>query len=230
VAEGQRDHAGVRILWLRLRRPRLAAGVAGGILAYALMLSFGHVPGRIRFVLAWDIGVLLAIVLLTGLRNTSPETMKRIADRQDAGKWAVLLLTLLAATASLIAIAGEVSFVRNAADVEKPWRIVLIAGTIILSWTFIHTIFALHYAHDYYSTSATASGKGRNGLAFPGDAMPTYMDFAYFSFTIGMTFQTSDVEITDRQVRRTTTAHAIVSFIFNTALVALMVNIAASAL
>src|SRR3954447_11700732 len=193
VGEGQHDHAGVRILWLRLRRPRLAAGVAGGGLAYAPMLSFGHVPGRIRFVLAWDIGVLLAIVLLAGLRNTSPETMKRIADRQDAGKWAVLLLTLLAATASLIAIAGEVSFVRNAADVERPWRIALIAGTIILSWTFIHTIFALHYAHDYYSTGPTASGKARKGLTFPGDAMPNYMDFAYFSFTIGMTFQVSDV-------------------------------------
>src|SRR3954468_19083447 len=158
VADAQRDHAGARILWLRLRRPRLAAGVAAGILAYALLLMFGDAPGRIRFILAWDVGVFLAMVLLAGLRNTSPETMKRIADRQDAGKWAVLLLTLLAATASLIAIAGEVPFVRNATDVEKLWRIVLIAGTIILSWTFIHTIFALHYAHDYYSTSATASG------------------------------------------------------------------------
>src|SRR4051794_32295647 len=142
MGEGQRDHAGVRILWLRLRRPRLAAGVAAGILAYALLLMLGDTPGRIRFMLAWDVGVFLAMVLLVGLRNTSPETMKRIADRQDAGKWAVLLLTLLAATASLIAIAGEVPFVRSATDIEKLWRIALIVGTIILSWTFIHTIFA----------------------------------------------------------------------------------------
>jgi uncharacterized membrane protein len=227
VAEGQRDHAGVRILWLRLRRPRLAAGVAAGILAYALLLMLGDTPGRIRFMLAWDVGVFLAMVLLVGLRNTSPETMKRIADRQDAGKWAVLLLTLLAATASLIAIAGEVPFVRSATDIEKLWRIALIVGTIILSWTFIHTIFALHYAHDYYSTSPAVSGKARKGLAFPGDAMPTYMDFAYFSFTIGMTFQVSDVQVTEPNMRKLALTHGIISFFYATGILALTINMVA---
>ncbi|HXF16885.1 MAG TPA: DUF1345 domain-containing protein [Burkholderiales bacterium] len=228
MTRGQLDHAGVRILWLRLRRPRLAAGVAGGILAYVLLLLLGDAPGRIRIILAWDIGVLLAMILLAGLRNTSPETMKRIADRQDAGKWAVLLLTLLAATASLITIAGEVPFVRNATDLEKLWRIALIVVTIILSWTFIHTIFTLHYAHDYYSTSPVAAGKPRKGLAFPGEAMPTYMDFAYFSFTIGMTFQVSDVQVTDADMRKLALTHGIISFFYATGILALTINMVAS--
>ena len=213
-----------------LRRPRLAVGVAGGILAYTLLFMFGHVPGRLRFILAWDVGVFVAMVLLAYLRNTSPETMKRIADQQDAGKWAVLLLTLLAATASLIAIAGEVPFVRNATDVEKTWRIALIAGTILLSWMLIHTIFALHYAHDYYSTSPAGAGISRKGLAFPGDSMPDYMDFVYFSFTIGMTFQVSDVQVTDGSMRKLVLTHGIISFFYATGILALTINMVAGSI
>jgi uncharacterized membrane protein len=94
--------------------------------------------------------------------------------------------------------------------------------TIVLSWSMIHSSFALHYAHEYYR------GIKPGGLAFPGDDKPDYWDFVYFSFVIGMTAQVSDVGITDKVIRRTATAHGVVSFIFNTALVALMVNIAAS--
>jgi uncharacterized membrane protein len=96
--------------------------------------------------------------------------------------------------------------------------------TIVLSWAAIHTTFALHYAHDYYR------GAKAGGLAFPGEDQPDYWDFVYFSFVIGMTAQVSDVGVTDRMIRRTATAHGVISFIFNTALVALMVNIAASAI
>ena len=104
-------------------------------------------------------------------------------------------------------------------------QLVLAVVTIVLSWCAIHTTFALHYAHEYYR------GGNVGGLAFPGDEKdPDYWDFVYFSFVIGMTAQVSDVGITDKIIRRTATAHGVVSFIFNTALVALMVNIAASAI
>src|SRR5262249_42601494 len=99
--------------------------------------------------------------------------------------------------------------------------------TIVLSWTLVHTTFALHYAHDYYRRSKPG------GLQFPsGDTSDhaDYWDFVYFSFVIGMPAQVSDVGITDKGIRRTATVHGIISFVFNTALLALMVNIAASAI
>jgi uncharacterized membrane protein len=96
----------------------------------------------------------------------------------------------------------------------------------VLSWVFIHTIFALHYAHDYYGEY----GAKQSGLNFPGDEPPDYWDFVYFSFVIGMTSQVSDVAVAGRPIRRTVIAHGVVSFFFNVALLALMVNLAASAI
>jgi uncharacterized membrane protein len=218
------DHAGVRILWLHLRRPRLAAGVASGVLVYALLLAFSAGSGRLRFILSWDAGVLVATALLFGLRNISPDTVMRIAARQDAGKWAVLFLTLLAGSASLVAIAGEVPLIRHAGEFEKIARIVLIVSTIFLSWSFIHTIFALHYAHDYYLSAPDGTAKG---LSFPGAAKPTYMDFAYFSFTIGMTFQVSDVQVIAPALRALVLTHGILSFFFATGVLALTINMVA---
>jgi uncharacterized membrane protein len=230
VTERKLDHAGIRILWLRLRRPRLAAGVASGVLIYVLLFVFSDMSGRLRFILSADAGVLVAMTLLIGLRHALPDMMKRIAARQDAGKWTVLLLTLVAASASLVAIAGEVPLIRSAGEFEKIVLIGLIIATIVLSWTFIHTIFALHYAHDYYSSRSAGTANGAplyKGLAFPGEAMPTYMDFAYFSFTIGMTFQVSDVQITDPAMRRLALMHGIISFFYATGILALTINMVA---
>ncbi|MBI3529063.1 MAG: DUF1345 domain-containing protein [Betaproteobacteria bacterium] len=224
------DHAGMRILWLRLRRPRLAAGVASGVLIYGLLFVFSSMSGRLRFILSWDAGVLVATALLIGLRRALPETMKRIAAQQDAGKWTVLFLTLVAGSASLVAIAGEVPLIRNAGEFEKIVRISLIVATIVLSWAFIHTIFALHYAHDYYSSTPAGTANGATlykGLAFPGEAMPTYMDFVYFSFTIGMTFQVSDVQITNPAMRGLALTHGIISFFYATGILALTINMVA---
>lgn len=124
-----------------------------------------------------------------------------------------------AAFASLGAIIAELGAPQRGA-----YELILATATIALSWTMIYVVFALHYAHEYYR-----SAKG-GGLNFPDDDKPDYWDFIYFSFVIGMTAQVSDVGITDKTIRRTATAHGVVSFFFNTALLALMVNIAASAL
>ena len=217
----------MRILWLRLRRPRLAAAVAGATLVYLLLVAFSSVPGRLSFILSWDAGVLIAMPLLFALRNIPPETMKRIAAQQDAGKWTVLFLTLVAASASLVAIAGEVPLIKQAAEVEKILSLALIVATIVLSWAFIHVIFALHYAHDYYSS---VDGSAAKGLEFPGNEKPTYMDFVYFSFTIGMTFQVSDVQITDRAFRGLALTHGIISFFYATGILALTINLVAGLL
>ena len=141
---------------------------------------------------------------------------------RDDGRFLILLVVALGAFASIAAIVFELGASHHSAP-----ELTLATVTIALSWAAVHTIFALHYAHEFYR------GAKPGGLQFPsGDQHehPDYWDFVYFSFVIGMTAQVSDVGITDKTIRRTATAHGIISFIFNTALVALMVNIAASAI
>src|SRR4029453_8050715 len=147
------------------------------------------------------------------------EVIRRRAAVEDEGQWAILVLTVVAALASLAAIFAELGSAGR-----RPGQVAPAAVTILLSWAFIHTIFALHYAHEFYDE--TDGG----GLIFPGKDAPDYWDFIYFSFVIGMTSQVSDVGITSKRIRRTAAAHGIVSFIFNAALLALTVNIAASAI
>src|SRR3954471_12250995 len=110
---------------------------------------------------------------------------------------------------------------------REPGQLILATATVVLSWAFIHSIFALHYAHEFY-------GEGRDrqkgGMSFPDDNEPDYWDFAYFAFTIGMCAQVSDVTVSSKSIRRTVLTHSIVSFLFNAALLALTVNIAASAI
>jgi uncharacterized membrane protein len=147
--------------------------------------------------------------------------IRRGAAMQDDGRFVILLVTAIGAFASIAAIVAELGVHRGAAELT------IAITTIALSWAAVHTTFALHYAHDYYRNATPG------GLQFPsGDKEDhaDYWDFVYFSFVIGMTAQVSDVGITDKTIRRTATAHGIVSFIYNTALLALTVNIAASAI
>ena len=135
-----------------------------------------------------------------------------------------LFAQMAAALASLAAIFALLGTSANGAQ-RPPSHVILATVTILLSWAFIHTIFALHYAHEFYDET-----DGR-GMAFPGgDPHPDYWDFVYFSFVIGMTSQVSDVAITSKVIRRTAFAHGVVSFLFNAALLALTVNIAAGAI
>ena len=150
--------------------------------------------------------------------------IRRNAALQDEGRLAMLVLTVAAALASLAAILIELKTKSGVG--REPVQLALATVTIALSWAFVHTIFALHYAHEFHDERRTGSG----GLAFPGGEEPDYWDFVYFSFVIGMTSQVSDVAVTSKSIRQTVAAHGIVSFVFNVAVVALMVNIAASAI
>jgi uncharacterized membrane protein len=207
----------VRVVYAR---PRTFIAVAIGIAAFFFM------PDSLRLVtrllVSWDIfiAVYLALVYIMMLRCELSH-IRRNAVLQDDGRFLILLVTALGAFASIAAIVSELGSQRSAP------QLALATLTIALSWAAVHTTFALHYAHDYYR------GAKPGGLQFPsGDEHDhaDYWDFVYFSFVIGMTAQVSDVGITDKTIRRTATAHGIISFIFNTALVALMVNIAASAI
>jgi uncharacterized membrane protein len=217
--------------WGSLHHPRLTLGLLVGLVVYFALTFITDMPWRMRFITAWDSGVSVALIALyIGLRDATAETMQRNAQRQDARKWAVLIISLVAATASLVVIASEMPLVKKAEGIEQAIRVVFMIFTVVLSWAFIHTVFAVHYAHDYYvdaDLSKAASGAARPPLVFPGGQMPNYGDFLYFSFTVGMTFQVSDVQIADREMRRVVLAHGATSFFYTTGILALAINLVA---
>ena len=208
----------VRVVYAR---PRTFISLAIGLVAFLLLPA--SLRPMTRALLGWDICIAAYLLLVYTMVVRSGIThIKRNAVRQDDGRFLILMVTALGAFASIAAIVFEL----GAAQHSVP-ALTLATVTIALSWAAVHTVFALHYAHEFYR------GAKPGGLQFPsGDTKESadYWDFVYFSFVIGMTAQVSDVGITDKTIRRTATAHGIVSFIYNTALVALMVNIAASAI
>jgi uncharacterized membrane protein len=218
LARFRKMSAPVRVVYAR---PRTFIAVAIGIVAFLVL------PGSLRLVtrllVGWDIviAVYLVLVYIMMLRS-GHQHIRRNAALQDDGRFLILMVTALGAFASIIAIVFELG-----ASHRSAIGLTLATLTIALSWAAVHTTFALHYAHDYYR------GAKPGALQFPSGETHQhvdYWDFVYFSFVIGMTAQVSDVGITDKTIRRTATAHGIISFIYNTALVALMVNIAASAI
>jgi uncharacterized membrane protein len=179
-----------------------------------------------RLLVGWDVGIGLYLAL--ALRMMSAADVRHIrlrARQQDEGQFTILALTAAAAFASLGAIIALLG--TSDANNRDPTHLLLGVVTILLSWTFTHIMFALHYAHEFYDENGGQGG----GLLFPGDLRePDYWDFVYFAFVIGMTSQVSDVAVTCRPIRHTVSAHGIISFIFNVTLLALTVNIAASAI
>jgi len=208
----------VRVVYAR---PRTFFSIAIGVVAFFLL------PGSLRLVtrllIGWDSFIALYLVLVyIMMMRCGLGHIRRNAVLQDDGRFLILLVTALGAFASIAAIVFELG-----GGAHDAATLSLATVTIALSWAAVHSSFALHYAHDYYR------GVKPGGLQFPsGDQQDhaDYWDFVYFSFVIGMTAQVSDVGITDKTIRRTATVHGIISFIYNTALVALMVNIAASAI
>jgi uncharacterized membrane protein len=207
-------------------RPRLFGSAAVGIGATALLVVIAWRPAT-RLLVGWDLGVTLYLVLAYHtMASAQVDEIRRHAALQDEGRVTILILTVAAALASLAAILAELASPNGGAHARQPAHLALATVTILLSWALIHTIFALHYAHEFYDEAPHGGG-----LAFPGgDEAPDYWDFVYFSFVIGMTSQVSDVGVISKRIRRTVAAHGIVSFFFNAALLALTVNIAASAI
>ena len=203
-------------------RPRLFISFGVGVVVTLGLAIAGHWPLATRLLIAWDIFLALYLVLAAHLMSQADTAgIRQRAALEDEGRWTILVLTVAAALASLAAIFWEL----GSSTGRRPAHVALAAATILLSWAFIQTIFALHYAHEYYD------GEAGGGMAFPGgDAEPDYWDFVYFAVVIGMTSQVSDVGVTSKRIRRTVAAHGVVSFIFNAALLALTINMVASAI
>jgi uncharacterized membrane protein len=201
--------------------PRLAIAAALGVVV--VLLLPGNLRLSTRLLIGWDIGAVF--YLATAIALVQDFDLKRVqlrAEQYDEGGLLVLVLTVVAAVASLAAIVIELGATRAA--VNDRLALLLAAGTALLSWALIHTIFAFHYAHRFYRGPGTRG----SGLSFPQSEHPNYWDFVYFSFVIGMTFQVSDVQVTTTQLRRVVAAHGIVSFFFSVAILALTVNLGAN--
>lgn len=205
--------------------PRLfiAAGVACAVIVVGILAGARPVTAML---VGWDAGLMIFFAAVVQLaRSADAEEIRRNAARQDVGQFVVLSLSAVAALASIVAIYAEVS--QTGDGPVATWRLGLGVVTIVVSWFFVHVMFAFHYAHEYYGPGRDPPG----GLLFPGeDPEPDYRDFFYFAMTIGMSTEVSDVSITNRRIRRTALAQGIVAFWFNVAVLALLINIAADAI
>jgi uncharacterized membrane protein len=208
-------------------RPRLIAGILCG--AVAAPLLSGHVDGTTRAVLTWDIGVIVFLVLSAFLFSTERlDHMAEDAAAQEEGEWTVFWLTVAAITFSFVAVIDEFTGMKDLPPAERDMHVIMVAVTLLVSWLMTHTTFAFRYAHEYYEVDDGAGIVG--GLEFPSERRPDYLDFMYFALVLGMTFQVSDVQITARKFRRLAAAHGLLSFLYNTIILALTVNLAAGLL
>lgn len=193
-------------------------------LGFALLAKGAGMPLSDSALLAFDGAALLFLLSLFPLfRKSTAAEMRRHAKENDANRVLVLALTFLLAAIIMVTVGIELVHM----DTPNASTLFLILTTLIISWLFANTMFALHYAHLFYGTRK--DGTVRHGLDFPGtdlkNSWPDYWDFIYFSYTLGMTFQTSDVAISEGHMRRVVTWHSFVAFLFNMGIIAFTINI-----
>jgi uncharacterized membrane protein len=206
-------------------RRRLLVSVLAGVVLLALM------PGSLRLVtrllMAWDLtaALYLCFAFATIARSTV-ETCQRRAALYDQSDWVIVMIVVGSAAASFGAIFDELAVIKSAH--ATPWMSVFVtAATVVLSWSFTHMVFTFHYANIYYRPSELGTS---GGLQFPGQRPPDYRDFLYYAFVIGCAAQTGDVATLSHAMRRVSLIHGIVAFVFNTAILALSINVGASLL
>lgn len=218
-SKAARKKASVRYFNRFRRRWRFSiSAIIFVVLAVAALLSGMNLA--LALLLAFDIATVIFLSVTTYMFVTSSAiSMRERARAQDEGYWGFLLSSALVSVVALVALAMELHASKGGGVVE----IVLATCSLLLAWLFVNTIFAVHYAHEYFGDG----GGKRSGLDFPGTRQPDYWDFVYFAFVIGMTFQVSDVQISERRIRRVALVHAIIAFFFNVIVIALSVNIVA---
>jgi len=170
--------------------------------------------------IAFDIAATIFLISIAWvLRAGETDQMRQAAAANDANRAGLLIVSVVTSTVIMVAVVTE--------KMQKatPFTIALVLTSLALAWIFSNTIYALHYAHLFYGQ---ADGEDRGGIDFPDcgdrDYRPDYWDFVYFSFTLGMTFQTSDVDITSRRIRRIVTGHCLAAFVFNLGVLAFTIN------
>lgn len=208
-------------------RPRLLLAGLAATVTSLLLPPWLHLPSRTLCI--WDAGMFCFLFLSwVEMLRATPEFMSRRAKYEDPGRFVILCLITAAACASLLAIGFILHDSKGLSTGLLFLHLVLSVSTIVGSWLLVHTIFASHYAKDYYQDDpSTPEIDDVGGLEFPNCTQPDYWDFLYFSFVIGMTSQVSDVQVLSRPMRRLTLFHSVLSFFFNTAILAMSINIIA---
>lgn len=205
----------VKTLEHHVAPPRFVLFAATMVVLLLVTLAAGVEP-QIGILASFDVATLVFLISTLPLLNDDVATMRSTAERNDANRAGLLAITLLVLLIVLSAV-GTLIAHSGASWIEVP----LILGSLALAWIFGNAVFALHYAHLYYQQR---EGQDRAGLNFPGDPTPDYWDFLYFSFTLGMTFQTSDVTIDSSHMRRIALAHGGAAFLFNLGILAFAIN------
>jgi uncharacterized membrane protein len=206
-------------------RRRIGFSSIFGMISFLCLPNSMHLDSRI--LAAWISGVICFIgLVLLMMSYATPQKTYSLAQRQEAQHWSMFLLVIFSALTSIFAIALMLANNKNVSTPQTSIHIALSAIAILCSWFLTHTMFTLHYATCYYredSSNPDASYAG--GISFPTEEMLDYFDFMYFSFTLGMTSQTSDVTITSRAMRRLSLGHALCSFFFYSIIISLSVGV-----
>jgi uncharacterized membrane protein len=214
-------------LWAR---PKILVGTAAGIV---MLLAAPLVSPSLQLVSAraaagWNAGALVYLGMAFWIMSKCDAGHIRLsAAREDESRFVFLVMILLAVASSFTAVVALIGDARQGTAGQKAFYLLLAGATVLTSWLVMQVVFTLHYAHDYYRPNETLRDLEK-GLAFPGQEQPDYWDFFYFSTSIGATSQTSDVSITSSLLRRQVTLHAVLSFVFNTTILALAINLASS--
>lgn len=206
---------------------RLLISLAMAIIAHFSILGF-HFTTVLHVMVLWDV---FAVTMLTSswliIFTRTPEQIRHLAKNEDGSLLYVYLIILTASFASIIAVL-ILMITHDSAGISKAVYLPLSIGGMVLSWVMVHTTFTFHYARVYYSNDDEDESQHTGGLDFHNEDCPDYLDFAYYAFVIGMTFQVSDIETRSRKFRHITLFHSLLSFSMNTFVIALTVNLIAS--
>ncbi len=211
-------------------RHRLFIALAGAIVVFLFL------RGRVRLstetIATWD-ALAFCVLLLAWLTilTTPVHKLRSRAKEQDLSRFLIFIFVVIAACAALFAVGFLISVNKAEGRGHLTVHLVLALATVVFSWSVVHTVFGLRYAHTFYGDSDDpGADQHAGGLLFPGGRTPDYFDFAYFSFVVGMTCQVSDVQVASRRMRRLTLLHGVLSFGFNTVILALLINTVSSLL
>jgi uncharacterized membrane protein len=198
----------------------------------AFLVTTGRLQLTVQAIAVWNVFA-WTMTVLAWIRIISPGAKASVqaARLQDTARFVIFLFVVLAAVASLASVAILIGGAKGLGRKVLMEHLMLAAATVVSSWFLVHTVFAMHYAHGYYHDEDEGPGFSRaGGLEFPSEKEPDFLDFAYFSFVIGMTCQVSDVQVSSHGMRRLALVHGLLSFTFNTVILALSINLASGLL
>jgi len=209
-------------------RPLLSTSVVLGIIVFFILQQVLQLNTLTAYLLALNTTQIIFLLLFIFMvLFSSEQNMRLVALKEDDGRKLIVFLTLLITVGTLLGVVHELREVRSSENRIFNFHLLLAVATVTSSWLFSHTMFAVHYAHKYYTILQHTK---KNPLQFPQTDKPNYFDFLYFSFVIGTSAQTADVNFADQKLRRLGLLHCVFAFVFNTFILALTINIGASLL